>query len=47
VYVMACYCYGCPMNKQGVCSSTHQTLLSLKNLMHEFDGDNIIRQVCG
>jgi hypothetical protein len=47
-YRFGCTCLKCPCNLGGVCGSVNQP--PLKDwffLMHEFDGDNIIKQVCG
>ena len=49
-YRFGCTCLKCPCNAGGVCGAgNHQTLKSLFELdkIHEFDGDNILRQVCG
>lgn len=44
-YVFGCTVKGCPCNNNGLCATRHKNLP--KGLLHEFDGDNIIRQLCG
>lgn len=44
-YIFGCTVKGCPCNRNGLCGTRHLTLP--KNVLHEFDGDNIIQQVCG
>ncbi|RLD10438.1 MAG: hypothetical protein DRI44_06085 [Chlamydiae bacterium] len=44
-YVVGCTCVECPWNRDGKCITTHEKLPV--HLFHEFDGDNIIHQVCG
>ncbi|NHI94949.1 MAG: hypothetical protein EAX96_20840 [Candidatus Lokiarchaeota archaeon] len=45
-YVIGCTCIKCPWNDgKGYCSTRHKILPI--HLFHEFDGDNIIHQVCG
>lgn len=44
-YLFHCYCSDCPCNKDGICCTEHAKLPI--NLLHEFDGDNIIKQYCG
>jgi hypothetical protein len=44
-YLLGCTVKGCPCNHNGICKTEHLHLP--KNLLHEFDGDNIIQQVCG
>lgn len=49
-YRFGCTCLGCPCNAGGICGAeTHDSLETLfeRNAIHEFDGDNIIKQVCG
>lgn len=46
-YVPGCTCLKCPWNRGGFCATEHELFESLKLLLHEFDGDNIIHQVCG
>jgi len=47
-YRMGCQCILCPCNQNGVCGVVNKETLEMLMLrMHEFDGDNIIRQVCG
>jgi hypothetical protein len=46
-YIVACTVTGCPCNNKGLCKTEHLLLSSLEKLMHEFDGDNIVQQVCG
>lgn len=45
VYVFACTVRSCPCNRDGLCTTTFTHLPV--HLLHEFDGDNIIKQVCG
>lgn len=46
VYHFACTVNSCPCNNGlGVCGAKHIKLPL--NMIHEFDGDNIIKQVCG
>ena len=40
-YRFNCYCFECPANYRGICSTCFQTI-PFDNL-HEFDGDNIIK----
>lgn len=44
-YRFHCYCVDCPNNANGICS-TRFTWLPLRE-MHEFDGDNVIKNYCG
>jgi len=44
-YRFNCYCFSCPCNFKGLCS-THFTKIPIECL-HEFDGDNIIKNYCG
>jgi len=44
-YVFRCTVVGCPCNRNGLCASTHLKIPMC--LLHEFDGDNIIKQLCG
>ena len=50
-YVFGCTVKGCPCNQWndkfdiGLCSTT--SIFLPKNIMHDFDGDNIAQQVCG
>ncbi len=46
-YAPACNCTECPWNVDGACVSEHASLEVMKQLFHEYDGDNIIHQVCG
>jgi len=49
-YRFGCKCLGCPCNNNGVCGSIEQNSLEMLfkvDRIHEFDEDNIIRQVCG
>ena len=45
LYVFGCTVKGCPCNKDGLCATRHKYLP--KELLHEFDGDNIVQQLCG
>ena len=45
LYLFGCTVRGCPCNHGGICITKH--LLFPKNLLHDFDGDNIIQQNCG
>lgn len=45
VYRMGCACFGCPANKDGVCQLHYPSLDKID--FHEFDGDNIVRTLCG
>lgn len=50
LYRFGCTCLKCPCNTGGVCGAgNHETLKLLfeRGAIHEFDGDNIIKQVCG
>ena len=44
-YRFNCYCLTCPCNSEGLCS-THFPEIP-HQMMHAFDGDNIIRNYCG
>lgn len=44
-YVIGCYCVGCPCNNNGLCRTKHLKLPV--KFLHEFDGNNIVHQVCG
>ena len=47
-YRFGCLCLLCPCNQNGICGVVNKETLELLMLrMHEFDGDNIIHQVCG
>ena len=46
-YYAGCTVIGCPCNAGGICTTAHLTIESIKAVLHEFDGDNIIQQVCG
>lgn len=52
-YVLGYTVKGCSCNQWnihfniGLCSTTAIFLEGTKQLLHEFDGDNIIQQVCG
>jgi len=45
LYRFNCYCFDCPCNIRGLCSTEFQELPV--SLLHEFDGDNIIKNFCG
>ena len=46
LYRFGCTVIECPCNNgMGICGSPHTRIP--KQLLHEFDGDNIIKQVCG
>ena len=45
LYVFCCTVKGCPCNHNGYCVTSHKSLPI--NLLHEFDGDNIVKQLCG
>lgn len=47
-----CYRFGCtvrlcPYNRNGVCVIRHLSIESVKQILHEFDGDNICHNFCG
>lgn len=44
-YRFNCYCTTCPCNIKGLCASRFFSI-PFKTL-HEFDGDNIIKNYCG
>ena len=44
-YRFNCYCFDCPCNFEGLCS-THFNKIPIECL-HEFDGDNVIKNYCG
>ena len=46
-YRAGCTCIECPWNENGACITLILKLDLLKNILHEFDGDNIVQQVCG
>jgi len=45
LYRFHCYVEDCPCNQRGLCLSEHRIIP--KHSLHEFDGDNIIKQYCG
>lgn len=44
-YRFNCYCFECPANNKGLCST--EFLKIPIEILHEFDGDNIIKNYCG
>jgi hypothetical protein len=49
-YRFGCNCLQCPCNHDGICGVLESNTLKMifdSKRFHEFDGDNIIRQVCG
>lgn len=44
-YRFNCYCFECPVNMKGLCASRFFTIPF--EALHEFDGDNIIKNYCG
>jgi hypothetical protein len=46
-YRAGCTVHGCPCNHNGVCSTRILSIDYVKNILHEFDGDNIVQQYCG
>jgi hypothetical protein len=44
-YRAGCSCYECPANEQGICITVAFNLDQLS--LHEYDGVNCIKQVCG
>jgi hypothetical protein len=44
-YRFNCYCFSCPCNSKGLCVTEFSQLPT--NILHEFDGDNIIKNFCG
>lgn len=47
-YVAGCSVLQCPCNAgNGYCSSLILTADTLKNILHEYDGDNIVFLPCG
>ena len=44
-YRFNCYCFDCPCNQDGLCMSEFTKIPH--HLMHEFDGDNCIKNFCG
>jgi len=47
VYRAGCTVVMCPCNRDGICITKHLTIGSIKQMLHEFDGDNIVQQNCG
>jgi len=47
MYYAGCRCYNCPCNVNGICSTVMTSIELVKKLLHEWDGDNIVHQVCG
>ena len=46
-YRFNCYCFDCPVNEDGLCRTTFDKIPLNSYVIHEFDGDNIIRNYCG
>ena len=46
-YYAGCRCYNCPCNVDGICSTAMLNIEAVKRILHEWDGDNIVHQVCG
>ena len=44
-YRFNCYCFECPANSEGLCVSRFYKIPI--ETLHEFDGDNIIKNYCG
>ncbi len=44
-YRFNCYCFDCPCNFNGLCSTRFYKIPI--NCLHEFDGDNIVKNYCG
>lgn len=44
-YRFNCYCFSCPCNSDGLCMTQFQSIPLYS--LHEFDGDNILRNFCG
>lgn len=44
-YRFNCYCFDCPCNSNGLCSTKFQKIPI--ECLHEFDGDNILKNYCG
>ena len=44
-YKFICKYYKCPNNQNGLCKTLYKTLPI--DLLHEFDGKNIIKCLCG
>jgi len=44
-YRFNCYCFDCPCNKDSLCVTAFNKIP--KDLIHEFDDDNIIKNLCG
>ena len=45
MYRVGCMCFGCPANVDGICQLFYDSLDDID--FHEFDGDNIVRTLCG
>lgn len=45
VYRVGCSCMGCPANEAGLCSLTYPSIDKID--LHEYDGDNCVRTLCG
>ncbi|MFA5307116.1 MAG: hypothetical protein WC365_06745, partial [Candidatus Babeliales bacterium] len=46
-YRAGCTVTECPYNENGACVTVILFISMLKNILHEFDGDNIVQQWCG
>jgi len=47
-YVVGCSVLQCPCNAgNGYCSSLLLSIDTVKNILHEYDGDNIAKMNCG
>lgn len=44
-YRFACYCRECPANRKGLCCTPFSKIPVAQ--LHEFDGDNIVKNYCG
>ncbi len=44
-YRFNCYCFTCPANNKGLCSTEFFKIPM--EALHEFDGDNIVKNYCG
>lgn len=44
-YRIGCQCFGCPANIDGICQIPYQNIEDIT--FHNFDGDNIVRTLCG
>lgn len=44
-YRFNCYCLECPNNSNGLCGTLFYRIQ--KEILHEFDGDNICKNYCG